>query len=419
MHLIVYSPLLTSRIKYIFNFIFKDILKTEVEFTGNKDYFLQSENAKISYADQPLGDELYFKNSSLLLSNKVEEIGLKTTMFGDYIVPFPVQQSALPFDVFAASFFLISRYEEYLHQQKSDQDFKAKSSYQTKWRILNRPIIDEWALILKNMIRKKYPTLHFQSKKFLNQPIINFTLKPDVPLKLFPKTKFIISAVFNKEQRYLSNVFDNLTGLGLNEEKVIKQLDQALHKTKAVYFISFPKDTKNKLKYSKTSEILKGKAIGLLRPCTSDKDQSTLVNGLNNLKKINGDIVNLMSQQLEVLRLPTCYLQILSAGITSDYSMGYADTFGFRAGTCTPFCWYDLQLEKITPILVKSYCINDSTLQYLNITEAKKVIEDYIGAVKLVDGDFYSSWQLKSLSENVKFKKWKTVFNDMLKYAGN
>ena len=419
MHLIVYSPLLTSRIKYIFNFIFKDILKTEVEFTGNKDYFLQSENAKISYADEPLGDELHFKSSSLLLSNKVEEIGLKTTMFGEYIVPFPVQQSALPFDVFAASFFLISRYEEYLHQKKSDQDFKAKSSHQTKWRILNRPIIDEWALILKNMIRKKYPALQFQDKKFLNQPIINFTLKPDVPLKFFPKTKFIINAVFNKEQKYLSHIFDNLTGLGLNEEKVMAQLDQLLHKTKAVYFINFPEDIKNKLNYSKASKFLKGRAVGLLRPCTHDKDQSVLINGLKKLKKINAGNVNLMSQQLEVLKLPTCYLQLLSAGITSDYSMGYADTLGFRAGTCTPFCWYDLQLEKITPILVKSYCINDSTLQYLSVAEAKKAIEDYIDAVKLVDGDFYSSWQLKSLSENAKFKKWKSVFHDMLKYAGN
>jgi hypothetical protein len=104
MHLIVFSNILAPRIKYIFNFIFKDILKAEVEFTGNSQYFLQSEHIKISYGDEPLGEELFFKSTSLLFSNKLEEIKPKTISFGEYQVPFPVERSALPFDVFAASF---------------------------------------------------------------------------------------------------------------------------------------------------------------------------------------------------------------------------------------------------------------------------------------------------------------------------
>ena len=54
MHIIVYSQLLTPRIKYIFNFIFNAVLKVETEFTGNKEHFLQSGHVKISYGDSLL-----------------------------------------------------------------------------------------------------------------------------------------------------------------------------------------------------------------------------------------------------------------------------------------------------------------------------------------------------------------------------
>ncbi|WP_316832352.1 DUF7033 domain-containing protein [Pedobacter aquatilis] len=419
MHIIVFSPLLTPRIKYIFNFIFKDILKAEVEFTGNIEHFSQSEHIRISYADKPLGDELFFKNTSLLLANKVEELKLKTISFGDYLAPFPVAESALPFDVFAASFFILSRYEEYLHKAKSDIDFTAKNSFQHKWKILKRPIIDEWALILKNMIKKKHPSFKFHEKRFHHQPTINFTLQPDIPTGFLPKTKFIFSSVFNRKHKFLSTIFDNVTGLGINPEEVIAGLDRLNLKSQPLYFVDFPIDDKSRLTFDNSAAFLKEKQIGLLRPCTSSKEKSGYLKaGLVKLGKLQNSSINLKSQQLDVLKLPTCYLHLLSAGITSDYSMGYADKVGFRAGTCTPFNWYDLQLEKVTPINVKSYSISDSAVHYQNVTDATKTISDVIDAIKLVDGHFYSSWQLKNLSENAKFKKWKAVFNEMLKYAG-
>ncbi|MCZ4224312.1 DUF7033 domain-containing protein [Pedobacter rhodius] len=419
MHIIVFSPLLTPRIKYIFNFIFKDILKAEVEFTGNSVHFLQSEHVKISYSDNPLADELFFKSSPLLFSNKVEELKLKTISFSDYLVPFPVEASALSFDVFSASFFILSRYEEYLHKEKSDANFTARDSTQYKWKVLNRPIIDEWALLLKNMIKKKYPSFKFHEKTFQHQPTINFTLKPDIPSGFLPKTKFIFTSIFNKKQKFLSGVFDDLTGLGINPEEVITDLGYLEIKSQPVYFINFPTDDKNRFSFENSASFLKEKQIGLLSPCLPEKEKSgNLKREVLKLGKVQNSSINLRSQQLDFLKLPACYLHLLSAGITSDYSMGYSDEVGFRAGTCTPFNWYDLQLEKVTPINVKSYSISDTAIHYQNVNDATKTIKDFIDAVKLVDGHFYSSWQLKNLSENVKFKKWKAVFDEILKYAG-
>ncbi|WP_316844844.1 DUF7033 domain-containing protein [Pedobacter psychrodurus] len=422
MHLIIFSNILTPRIKYIFNFILKDILKAEVEFTGNSQYFLQSEHIRISYGDEPLGDELFFKATALLFANKLEEIKLKTVSFGEYQVPFPVERSALPFDVFAASFFMISRYEEYLHQQKTEEEFKPSKSYQYKWRILDKPIVDEWALIIKSVIKKKHPDFKFHEKKFQHQPTVHFNIVPNLPEGFFSRTKFIFSAVFRKENNYLSSQFDRLTGIGINNEQVLNQVSQlfASKKSRPLYFVDFPDVPMDYIRVNGVAKTLNDQSVGLLRPCANNKEKMTgIKDGLIKLKKCYPNAIPLTSQQLETLKFPICYLNILNSGITSDYSMGYDNVPGFRAGTCTPFNWYDLQLEKVTPLVVNSYCLTDYILQFLTREAATKILHQYINAVKVVNGTFYSSWNLKSLSDYPKYKKLRSLFGEMLSYVGN
>ncbi|GGH14320.1 DUF7033 domain-containing protein [Pedobacter zeae] len=422
MHLIIFSDILTPRIKYTFNFIFKDILKAEIEFTGNSQYFLQSEQVKISYGNKQLGDEIFFKSTALLFSNKLEELKPKTIAFGEYLVPFPVEQSALPFDVFAASFFMLSRYEEYLHQKNTEEEFRPLKSLQHKWKVLNKPVIDEWALMIKSIIKKKYPSFKFHEKKFHHQPTIHFNILPGIPKGFLNRTKFVFSALFKKENNYLSSKFDQLTGIGLNNEQVLEEINKiaATKKDKPLYFIDFPNVSIHFTEVNGVSKHFKDQSVGLLRPCVSDKQKmNEIKEGLIKLKKIHPVAIPLTSQQLETLKFPICYLNILNSGITADYSMGYSNVPGFRAGTCTPFNWYDLQLEKVTPLVVNSYCLTDDTLQYLTRDSAVKILHQYIDAVKVVNGTFYSCWNLKNLSNLPKYKKLRLLFIEMLSYSGN
>lgn len=422
MNLIVFSTILTPRIKYIFNFMFKDILKVEVEFTGNSQHFLNSVQAKISYGDAPIADELFFKSSPLLFSNKLEEFKIKTIPFGEYEVPFPVENSILPFDVFAASFFIVSRYEEYLHHQKTDEDFTANKSYQFKWKVLQRPVIDEWALILRNIIQTRYPQVKFNEKHFVQQHTINFNIPASIPTGLLKKAKFFINTFSSKENNFISAKFDRLTGLEVQTEDVLPEIAIRLAKKNIspVYFVAFSNIPDDYISTDNVSQVLKNGSVGLLRPCSGDQQKiSNIKAGFSKLKKILPEQINLYSQQLEVLKFPICYLNLLNSSVISDYSMGYAETPGFRAGTCTPFSWYDLQLEKVTPLNVKSYCLTDSALKQLNSMEAREVIERLVSSVKFVNGTFISSWQLRSLSKLLKYKALNIAFNHLLEYAGN
>ena len=67
--------------------------------------------------------------------------------------------------------------------------------------------------------------------------------------------------------------------------------------------------------------------------------------------------------------MPSSYNHLLAAGITHDYSMGFADRVGFRAGTCTPFYFYDLDFEIQTPLKVFPFALMDTTLNdYMKLT---------------------------------------------------
>src|SRR5699024_8745665 len=73
---------------------------------------------------------------------------------------------------------------------------------------------------------------------------------------------------------------------------------------------------------------------------------------IDELKKEKKRWENIVNRDLEIamsnndgLNLPELYNNYDLLEIGHDYSMGYVQKIGFRAGTCTPFLYYDLNLE--------------------------------------------------------------------------
>jgi len=113
--LLVYTHKVTPRLTYTFKHFFTRILQVQVEFTSKVEKFIAHNGLKLTYAKQPLGNEFFIKSEDLLFEQGINDIEIK---IGDWQgVPcfFQNKQNAtVPFDVFAASFYLLSRYEEYL-----------------------------------------------------------------------------------------------------------------------------------------------------------------------------------------------------------------------------------------------------------------------------------------------------------------
>jgi hypothetical protein len=359
MKLLVYVPLLTPRIRYIFNFIFNDILKTQVGFSSNLSEFKSSALPKISYANQPVGNEPFFKNADLLLSHTIFPPNIKTTTFGDMIVPFAIDKSSLPFDVFAASFYFVSRYEEYLpFTPGQDGNFPAESSLQNKLKLLEFPVIDGWALMLKNMLLKHYPGLYFGKKDFAFKPLICMytTGSPN----LLQQALHLLGRLSMTRPKPGPAVKPGGLQLFLNEQHEKYQLSP-------VYF------------FKPSLEIEQG------------RDRQ--------------------------VTLPRSYLQLLKNKIIKDFRMGYPGTIGFRAGTCTPFFWYDLQLEKTTHLLVHPIAVNDFILSRHKTFNTADILNKWgslIRNVKLLNGDFYIIWHKESLPESGKGKTGRILYTQLL-----
>ena len=110
---------------------------------------------------------------------------------------------------------------------------------------------------------------------------------------------------------------------------------------------------------------------------------------------------------------------MIGAGIEEDYTMGYPDHLGFRAGTSYPHRFFDLKENRITNLTIHPFVVMDVTLKnYLGLTPQQAVheIRRIIDVVQKVNGTFIMIWHNESLSEKGEWKGWKRVFEEMLAY---
>ena len=434
MQLLVYSPKITPRIKYIFNFIFGEVLLCDMQLTSLLETFTNYSGPKFSYADKPVSNELFFKSSELLQKNNIVDQKISFTHFGERKVPFAVQKSALPFDLFAASFYFLTRYEEYLpYTPDQHQRYPAQLSLQYELDILKSPIIDEWCMILKNFLLHKLPDLNFETRKFQFIPTIDidraYHFKSSGLLKNAAR---IVKSLMVWNSEKLTNIIN--TGLGKTKDPFdTYQFLNAIHNKynfEAIFFflLSYKGDKAHDVNIHPNDKALqdlilatsKSAKIGIHPSYASNSNTNKLKEEKELLDTLLGVKTDISRQHYLKVHLPKTYLQLIKAGISHDYTMGHAAEVGFRAGTCTPFYWYDLQLDKQSHLKVHPFAVMDSTLQkYLKVnpTEAIVLIEELLNNVKMVGGTFYSLWHNESLSETGHWKGWTKVYEKMLAMA--
>ena len=112
--LLIFTKQITPRISYVFKHICTRILGIKIDFTTEIDVFLAHKGPKASYGKQPLGNELFFQSHGLLTQQGIESVEINVREWEATKCFFAVSdKSAIPFDIFAAAFYLLSRYEEY------------------------------------------------------------------------------------------------------------------------------------------------------------------------------------------------------------------------------------------------------------------------------------------------------------------
>lgn len=165
--LLIYLPQNSSRCKYVFKLIFTEELGIGYQTSNDRNEFQEYSGEKLNYSEERIGEAFFIKASNLLWETKIEKHAIKVVEKETVKVLFPNENDDLGFDVFAAVFFMVSRYEEYLPFDSDEFGrFKAKESLAFQNNFLQKPVVNIWIEIFKEALKNKFEKLQFKASAF-------------------------------------------------------------------------------------------------------------------------------------------------------------------------------------------------------------------------------------------------------------
>lgn len=424
--LLIYTHKITPRINYIFKHFFGKILKIPVTFTTKVNEFVAHNGPKITYSKSPLGAEFFVQSHDLLFEQGINDIDIKIYHWDDVPCFFPTKEtSTIPFDIFAASFYLISRYEEYLpHVQDVHERFSAVESLAYKNGFLEKPVVDIWAFKFLELLKIKFPNYKYVNREFKLLSTIN------VDMAYVYKHKGVIRATGGFLKDLLNFKFINfrnrlLTILNFRGDpydtfSTLLKI-KAEHKVDTIFFFSIGDYTTFDKNISSSNinfkSLIKSVAdyakVGLQPSYFTLKNADKLKREKLRLEYIINRPVTCSRQHYLRLSLPDTYQNLLDIDLKEDYTMGYEKSAGFRASTCTPFYFYDLDFEILTPLKVFPFAVMDVTLkqhmQLSNDESLAKILALKHEAEK-VNGTFISVFHNETLCEDEYWNGWTNIY---------
>jgi hypothetical protein len=431
--LLIYTATTSPRLLYTFDLIFRDILGIEYSLTQDADAFKKSGQPKISYSKSRLADELFFESTTLLFEKDIHPQTISVSEWNEVKIFFQTSdKSVFPFDVFAAAFYLVSRYEEYLpFKGDSLGRFGAKESLAYQNGFLQKPLVNIWAEKIKEVLKQRYHTLSFPEKKYQFLSTIDidnaYAYKhKGLVRKLGAFAKDILKLNFkNALNRFATvlnlkqDVYDTYAQLGIIQSK---------YQFPCIYFFllgNFAERDKNLPASSKgfrslIQNLSEKNEYGIHPSFASNSNPKKISVEKIRLSNILGKEVTKSRQHFLMLRFPGTYRSLIANDITDDYTMGYADEIGFRAGICSSFYFYDLQKEETTKLRIHPFAVMDATLNlYMKVKpeHSPKLIQPIINEVKKAKGTFIFIWHNESLSEVPPWKDWQNVYEEIVRKA--
>jgi hypothetical protein len=424
----IYSEQDSPRLRYIADILLGDILGLPWEVITDKRRL--GKHPVINYSDDKIPGSFKINPCSILFEKGVCP---KETMISEWKgLPVFFQTSSdsdLPFDVFAASFFLVSRYEEYL-EFEPDQfgRFGSGSSLAFKNGFLDKPIIDLWAKEMVKAFLKRFPNLVFRRNEY--KAIL--TIDIDQPFAYLGKSIFrSIGGLFRDKissRQITGDRYRTITKDEKDPYDVYDYLFENIVENDIDSRFFFPVGDRSKYdsnpswkndEYKSLIHKIAGNyKVGLHPSFTAGGDGSLVNNEGKRLKSILGKEVTFSRFHYIRLLMPKSYRNLIGSGITEDFSMGYPDEPGFRAGIARPYFFYDISEDHQTNLRIIPFQVMDATLidyKKLDPEGSKQIILKLINETRKAGGLFVSIWHNTSLLDNDEWKGWREVFEFMVK----
>lgn len=314
-------------------------------------------------------------------------------------------------DIIASTYFLISRYEEYINST-SNRDthdrYIGKLSIPAKANFIHRPIIEEYGQLLRNLLEQTDITL-----PPIPQKLNHIYLTHDVDsITNYRRLRGLIGGLLRREN--ITTILKSL--ININNDPAytfpwILSQDNLLPQAIKIYFI---KATRNATSFDRPSYNLTGKNFTRLKNEILTTSPNTIF-GLHASYK-SGDTPDIIPDEQRLLQYaienqqvttsrhhylrslqPEDMESLIDAHITDDFTMGYADIAGFRLGTCRAVRFINPKTKRLTSLTLHPLTIMDCSLSEphymnLNYNQALSYAQTLIEQTKKYNGDLCLLW---------------------------
>ena len=425
--MLIFVEKVNERLTYAFDFIFKERDLSYV-FTSSESEFEKSLRPKFNYSKKNIANTASITPSKMLFDDGVENYTLNRSLFNE--------EECLSIngvsDPVASIFYILTRYEEY------DSSFKDKHGrhigkksvlYRFGWH--EKAMCDRWS---ENILwfLSAHTSFTFEKKKYRPQIIPTFDIDKAYAYKHkgiirnvlgYFKDLYATDTIRTKERSMVlsgskKDPFDNY-------DKIFEIQSRGFDVKLFWMLGNYGKYDKNISHKNRRHRRLIRKmdtiaSIGIHPSYRSNSNEFNIHNEIERLQSIIKKHVRSSRQHYLMLFLPKTYQQLIEQEIEDDYSMGYADIIGFRAGTARSFHWFDLTTNKKTSLVIHPFCYMDGSLnEYLELStnEAEERIAQLYLEIQNYGGQFIFLWHNDTISDYGHWAGWSKVLEFSLRLS--
>ena len=422
----IFTDKISNRLTYICNQLFHFVLGCEYKITTDRNDVV---GFPIWYSESNGENGIHIQPAQLLFESDIHPQSITFGEWDDLITLFPTESKDIPFDLFAASFYLLSRYEEYTcDDQDAHGRFPVEKSVAFQKGFLTDPLVDQWTLKLKDVIMQKDGQQQFNLSSYRFIPTIdvdnvyayrNHGLLQFVYCSIRDMVKGRWDLV---KQRYYvvirekKDPFFNLSMVYNLHHK------RNLHPIFFFHCGTFGKHDKRSIYpsfsyWKMRKQIAENEVVGI-HPSYNCSQYPLLLKVENLVMVWNKESAERPCRFHYLrFRIPEGYTLLEKQGFTSDWSLCYSSQPGFRASTSYPFYFYNLKEERETGLLLYPTAVMDKTLKSdLGLTPEAGV--EYVLNLKQkvlsVHGTFITLFHNEHVSDVFAWKGWHHAYEVLL-----
>ena len=410
---------ITTRIEYTMGFIF-EARGISYNLITDKELFQSSNNRKLYYGTD-VAQKFKIDSCRLLFEKGV---GQHQFDLGDFNGEECMVIDGCS-DPIASIFFTLSRYEEYLSVQRDEHGrYPFELSVLQKWDWINKAVSDRWAEIILKFVGVE----HHEIVRGVNL-IPSFDIDNTYAYKLKKGKRQNLSIARDylrldwgriKERKSVKrggvDPYDTF-------DKIIK-VARENEFTKVFWLVAdlAPKDRNLSVAVPAHQNLIRkiGEVadVNLHPSYASNGEVGKLIEEKKRLESILETAVEKSRQHFLRFDLNYTYSNLEKTGFKHEFSMGFAESTGFRSGTARPHRWFDLKADRISELMIHPFSYMDGTLnEYMGLTteESKELISQLYSEVDRFGGDFIFIWHNETIGDYGKWKGWSEVLEFTLK----